>query len=207
MTEICTVFNARSGIKVTLHPLAIPAYDWLTILPKLIDWNTLPASFTASLLSEPLRGVMHYESTEKNRKIRHKPTKFSLYAPLWPALYWPANHPPDSTILIHNSATNQPDDQDIERAAWLSVLSLMMFSVDRRSIAELRDSLQTQLPEHLSRTLFNKKKISDADLCRWTGLTRGTLIQQRQRGKSTTTTVTTIDPLEALAQPWSQKHE
>lgn len=118
------------------------------------------------------------------------------------ARYWPGNQPPAGTLLLYDEESAAPSAEDIERSAWLSVLQLLVFSVNTNSVATLRDNLQELIPESVSRSLFWQKKVSNADLCRWTGLSRGTLIQQRQRIRADDTVAEPADPLALLASPW-----
>ena len=204
-----SVSLARPGLIFSLHPAARAAYEWLEAYPRLIDWSALPACFTDALLVQPLQGVMRYKmKTSEKGTTRKIPLEFQLYAPLWPARYWPGNQPLAGTLLLYDEESAAPSAEDIERSAWLSVLQLLVFSVNTNSVATLRDNLQELIPESVSRSLFGKKKVSDADLCRWTGLSRGTLIQQRQRIRADDTVAPEpADPLALLASPWSADRE
>lgn len=204
-----SVSLARPGLIFSLLPAARAAYEWLEAYPRLIDWSALPACFTDALLVQPLQGVMRYKmKTSEKGTTRKIPLEFQLYAPLWPARYWPGNQPPAGTLLLYDEESAAPSAEDIERSAWLSVLQLLVFSVNTNSVATLRDNLQELIPESVSRSLFGKKKVSDADLCRWTGLSRGTLIQQRQRIRADDTVAPEpADPLALLASPWSADRE
>lgn len=209
MVLLSSVSLARPDLIISLHPAARAAYEWLEAYPRLIDWNTLPSPLIDALLVQPLNGVMRYKvKTSSRGRVTKIPTEFQFYAPLWPARYWPGNQPPAGTLLLYDEESAAPSAEDIERSAWLSVLQLLVFSVNTNSVATLRDNLQELIPESVSRSLFGKKKVSDADLCRWTGLSRGTLIQQRQRIRADDTVVPEpADPLALLARPWSADGE
>ena len=209
MVLLSSVSLARPGLIFSLHPAARAAYEWLEAYPRLIDWNTLPSPLIDALLVQPLNGVMRYKvKTSSRGRVTKIPTEFQFYAPLWPARYWPGNQPPAGTLLLYDEESAAPSAEDIERSAWLSVLQLLVFSVNTNSVATLRDNLQELIPESVSRSLFGKKKVSDADLCRWTGLSRGTLIQQRQRIRADDTVAPEpADPLALLASPWSADRE
>lgn len=199
---------ARPDLIISLHPVARGAYEWLEAYPRLIDWSTLPSPLIDALLVQPLQGVMRYEmKTTAKGGVRKNPTEFQFYAPLWAARYWPGSKPPPGTLLIHDDASADRSNDEIEQAAWLSVLQLLVFSVDENAVATLRDNLQELMPEPLSRSLFGKKRVSDADLCRWTGLSRGTLIQQRQRLRPDAAAMEPADLLAFLAKPWSPGSE
>ncbi len=204
-----SVSLTRPGLIFSLHPAARAAYEWLERYPRLVDWSALPACFTDALLVQPLQGVMRYKmKTSEKGTTRKIPLEFQLYAPLWPARYWPSNQPPAGTLLLYDEESALPSTEDIERSAWLSVLQLLVLSVNTNSVATLRDNLQELLPEPVLHSLFGKKKVSDADLCCWTGLSRGTLIQQRQRMRpDDTVAAEPADPLALLARPWSADGE
>jgi len=185
---MCIVSRAKPGLAVDIHPAARLAYDWLAAYPKLVEWQCLPSPLTSALLNTPLFGVMTYQTISGSRR---KPTEFLLYSPLWPARYWMSKQIPEGTLLIHEE--NSPDLSaqsfaNIEKQAWLSVLQLLVFSVDASAIASLRGNLKQLLPPALSQELLGKVGISDSDLCSWTGLSRGTLVQQRSRQKAATPT-------------------
>ena len=197
------LLHAQPGLSITLHPAARAAYEWLETYPRLVNWSTLPSSLVNPLLEQPLHGVMRSDTkTTVRGRIRKVPVEFQFYAPLWPARYWPGSQAPSGTLLIYDDSSATRSFEEIEKVAWLSVLQLLVFSVDTNLIAALRDDLQELLPEPLSHSLFGKKKVSDADLCRWTGLSRGTLIQQRQRTRTGTPAPDPADPLARLAKPW-----
>lgn len=199
---------ARPDLIISLHPAARAAYAWLETYPRLIDWGTLPTPLIDALLVQPLQGVMRYETkTTAKGCIRKNPTEFQFYAPLWAARYWPGSMPPAGTLLIHDDASADRSNAEIEQAAWLSVLQLLVFSVDANAVATLRDNLQELMPEPLSRSLFGKKRVSYADLCRWTGLSRGTLTQQLKRLRPNSSAMEPADLLAFLAKPWSPGSE
>lgn len=200
---------AKPGLNISLHPSARAAYEWLENYPRLIDWSALPFTFTNALLTQHIQGVMQYKKgTEKEgRTGRRIPIAFQFYAPLWPARYWPNGQPPTGTVLIHDDESINISSEEIEKAAWLSVLQLLVFSVNANEIATLRDSLQKWLPEPLSYSLFGKMRMSDNELCLWTGLSRGTLVQQRKRLRPTTESEESVSPLAILARPWNPDDE
>jgi hypothetical protein len=203
-----SVSLAKHGFTINLHPAARAAYEWLETYPRLIDWNTLPSPLISGLLSQPLLGVMRYDTTQTARGTTKKtPTEFLFYAPIWLARYWPDSQPPEGSLLIHDDESSDHSNERIEKAAWVSALQLMVFSVDSNSIATIRDSLQKQLPTSVSLELFGKGKISDADLCHWSGLSRGTLIQQRQRQRADISLQKQESTLVQLAQPWNPDSE
>lgn len=197
------ISHCQPGLSITLHPAARAAYEWLETYPRLIDWSALPSGLINALLEQPLHGVMRFDAqTTATGRTKKVPAEFQFYAPLWPARYWPDSRPPAGTLLIYEDSSNTLPQEEIEKAAWLSVLQLLVFSVDAKLIATLRDDLQSLLPTSLSHSLFGKQRVSDADVRRWTGLSRGTLIQQRQRTRVETTVLDPADLLARLAKPW-----
>lgn len=175
-----SIFYTKSGLTVCLHPAARDAYECLENYPLLIDWHSLPVTLTNAMLSEPIRGVMEYQISTTNRGTKKIPSRFLFFAPLWPARHWLNNELPEGIMLIDDETMHDKNEQ-IEATAWVSVLQLLIHSVDAKSISSLRENLQEWLPPDLATKLFNKKKITDKDISKWTGISRGALIQQRQR--------------------------
>ncbi|MGU5545221.1 hypothetical protein ACV1CV_12665 [Aeromonas veronii] len=206
MSDLITRYKAHSGLTFSIHPLAHGAYQWVLSYPRLISWQHLPSALIRQLGQQPLQGLMRYQASSKaGGKMR--PAEFQLFAPLWPAVYWDDPNPPDGTLLIHNDASHQPSDDEIETQAWASALTLLVTSTDSRELSSLRDLFQAQLPSHMARWFFDKTRISDRDLCQWTGCSRGTLVQQRQRVAINTQPNEPIsDPIELLNMDWSPDH-
>lgn len=204
MSDPITLSRANPALRFSVHPIAHTAYQWILSYPRLVAWKNLPGGLTSQLLRQPLQGVMFYQQG-KNRKMR--PTEFLLFAPLWPALYWEAPYPPEGTLLIHNIPSHAPNDVDIERQAWASALSLLAMSVDIGELATLRENFQAQLPRHMAQHFFDKVQVTDAELCQWTGCSRGTLVQQRRRAVINTLADHPIaDPIALLNTDWSPNH-
>lgn len=203
MSEVMTISRAHSSLNVSIHPLARDAFEWVHAYPKLISWKSLPSNLPYQLLQQPLQGVMQFQQGKSNGKNR--PSSFQLYAPLWPALYWEDNRPPAGTLLIHNKSSNLPSNEDIERQAWTSALSLLFMSVDSGELATLREHFQSLLPRGIALNVFGKAQITDMDICKWTGCNRSTLVQQRRRAKksSTQTEIAIKDPIALLSADWS----
>ncbi|MBO1520695.1 hypothetical protein [Oceanisphaera pacifica] len=171
------VFVNRN-IHVELHPAARSAYEWCMQYPQRISWSDLPQPIITGLSKEPLRGVMiKEEGTKKdNKSARH----FMLYSPLWSIQLWPSTRPPNGTLLVSLSP-QEISDEEVETAAWLSALSPLLLSVDHHQTAEIRDALVAHMPVKVHQKLLRAKVLSDPMLCRWLNISRGTLVQQRQR--------------------------
>lgn len=172
------VVLATPNIHVELHPFARSAYEWCMQYPQWIRWSDLPEPITIGLSKEPLRGIMmKSDSSSKGQKsVRH----FQLFSPLWTTQLWSSAQPPDGTLLISFRAQDMPHEE-IEHAAWLSALTPFLLSVDHHKVAEIRDSLAAHMSVRMHRKLLNSKTLSDPMLCRWLGVSRGTLVQQRQK--------------------------
>ncbi|MFH7588014.1 hypothetical protein [Oceanimonas smirnovii] len=171
------VFINRN-IQVELHPAARPAYEWCMQYPQWINWKELPQPLIAGLSKEPLRGVMikEDEPDEGKKSERH----FQLYSPLWSTQLWPSSRPPDKTLLV-SLTPKEISDEDVETAAWLSALSPLLLSINHHKVAEIRDALAAHMPVKVHQKLLGAKMLSDPMMCRWLGISRGTLVQQRQR--------------------------
>ncbi|HDT6077686.1 TPA: hypothetical protein QHC28_002279 [Aeromonas veronii bv. veronii] len=172
MSAICTI--SKNTI-VKLHPAARSAYEWSQIYPRLISTHLLPAELKNILGRTVLRCVIQ----PKNEAQRSKTREVLFYAPVWVATYWQAGQPPVGSRVIYETGSTVPTDEQIEIEAWRSALLPLFLSVQSTQIALLRDSLQSMMPHSVCQRLFDKSKISDADICRWTGLSRGALIKQR----------------------------
>lgn len=172
MPSICI---AKHNTVIQLHPAARYAFKWSQIYPRLISTHLLPAELKNILGRTVLRCVIQ----PKNEAQRSKTREFLFYAPVWAATYWPAGQPPVGSRVIYETGSTVPTDEQIEIEAWRSALLPLFLSVQSTQIALLRDSLQSMMPHSVCQRLFDKSKISDADICRWTGLSRGALIKQR----------------------------
>ncbi|MGB5144234.1 MAG: hypothetical protein WBO22_12220 [Shewanella indica] len=208
MSEILTLYHPESEIDFSIHPLAREAYEWVYEYPRLISLWKLPSSIVQQqVLSQPLQGVMVYQQSGTAKRMR--PTSFQLYAPLDSPMHWSQQHPPEGSRLIHNSATSVICDNDIVQRAWMSALHLFFSSVNPAEMASLREIFQSHLPRHIAQSIFGKKKITDIDLCHWTGCNRSTLVQQRQRAKGSSDSTKRVikDPIELLNADWSVMDE
>jgi hypothetical protein len=177
------VTTAKASLQFTVHPAALAAYDWLHQYPQLIDWSELPSSLLHHLMTQPLFGIMSYDMSSQTKGNTGKQKRiFQLYAPLWQLRIWSSDRPPEGTLLIYSNA-NEMSEQSIELSAWLSVISYLLQSVDSKRLALIRDSLHSSMPAQLHFDLLGTNKLSDSQLCRWTHMTRGTLVQQRSKLK------------------------
>ncbi|WP_344963857.1 hypothetical protein [Oceanisphaera sediminis] len=167
---LAAVFINRN-IHVELHPAARSAYEWCMQYPQWISWSDLPQPIITGLSKEPLRGVMikEDESDEGKKSKRH----FQLYSPLWSTQLWPSSRPPHKTLLV-SLTPKEISDEEVETAAWLSVLSPLLLSVNSHQIAEIRDALAAYMPVKVHQKLLGAKMLSDPMLCRWLGCS-GTL--------------------------------
>ncbi|MBE8232429.1 MAG: hypothetical protein HAW67_01750 [Endozoicomonadaceae bacterium] len=195
MTAICKM---KSSIEVVLHPSAKLAYDFVSSYPKLIDWSSLPPMLIEGIKSHHIFGVMHHElkesSTGQSKKI---PVRFEFYTSLWQARYWENNRPPKETLLIDQQFPSITSKHEVEKSSWLSALQMLLFSVDTKNMVLVKDNLVKCIPKQILIELFGKNKITDNDFCDWASVTRGALVQQRERQKSTVkeTTGTIISSL------------
>lgn len=174
MSAICIV--SKNTI-VKLHPAARRAYEWSQLYPRMIALQQLPAELKNILGRTDLRCVIQ----SGKKELRPKSREFLFYTPVWAATYWPSGQPPVGSQVIYETGSTVPTDEQIEIEAWRSALLPLFLSVQPTRIALLRDSLQAMMPTAVAQSLFDKSKISDSDLCCWTGLSRGALIKQRAR--------------------------
>lgn len=172
MPSICMV---NKNTVIQLHPAARYAFEWSQLYPHWISPHLFPAELRNVLGRTDLRCVIQ----SGNKKQRPKTREFLFYAPIWAATYWASGLPPIGSRLIYETGGTVPTDEQIELASWSSALQPLLLSVKPTKIALLRDSLRSIMPHYVCQRLFDKSKISDADICRWTGLSRGALIKQR----------------------------
>ncbi len=194
---ITKLFNSNTII--SLHPSAKDAYLWINRYPFLFNFNALSGTLQDILSREMLLTVINdTREAKKHKKQKH----LYVYAPLWPILFWQNNQPPIGTVLVQSGPLS---DEEIERAAWLSVLTPLFLSIDASKLSEIRESLCDHMPEHLQDPLFSTSKISDKQLCSWTGVSRGTLVQQRQKHRQKSPAPpSTEDVIAILSQPWEK---
>ena len=195
MSAICTV---SKNTDIQLHPAARFAYEWSQLYPRLISHGRAPNE-PMTILS---RTALHCVIQAGNEDSRSKSRTFLFYSPIWAALCWPSGHPPVGSRLIYETSNAVPTEKQIEIEAWCSALQPLLLSVQTSQIALLRDSLQSMMPQSVSKLLFDKSKISDTDICHWTGLARGTLIQQRAR-LANTLNQEPFDPVSFLSANWN----
>lgn len=194
------LFN--SNTLIDLHPAAKEAYRWLNRYPFLIDFKQLPEGLQDILSRESLLTVINDSKEAKEAKQLKKQKHFYIYAPLWPIRFWQNNQPPIGTQLIQSAPLS---DEEIERAAWLSVLKPFFLSIDVSKLSGIRESLCEHMPEYLQNAFFSSSKISDKQLCTWTGVSRGALVQQRQKNRTQSPpSPSTQKVIEILNQPWKQ---
>lgn len=173
MPSICIV---KHNTVIQLHPAARDAFEWSQCFPRLIANHKSPLGFSAALSRLDLHCVMQQKNSNNKRS---KNREFFFYSPIWATTFWLNGQPPSGTRLIYTTGNTTPTDEQIEFEAWGSALLPLFLSVQPTRIALLRDSLQAMMPTSVAQSLFDKSKISDTELCHWTGLSRAALIKQR----------------------------
>ncbi|MAG99317.1 MAG: hypothetical protein CMK73_01085 [Pseudomonadales bacterium] len=130
------------------------------------------------------------------------PSTLELYAPLWTSVLWQSDQPPIGTLLVCLTP-DEISEAEIERAAWVSVLGEVFNSLHPHGISDLRDTLKESMSHGLHRELFNAKMLNDNLMCKWTGISRAALGEQRRRNRTQASPpATTQAIINALNQPW-----
>jgi hypothetical protein len=205
------IVKVRASDRMELHPAALAAYEWCSIYPRWVNASVLPESLISELSRETLHGVMREEDDDSSDK-KKSPRTFQLFAPLWPVLIWPSNKPPIGTQLIsyleHHITTSE-----IEKAAWRSVISSLIQSVDPDRLSEIRDTLAAHMPVLLHQEFLGADKLTDRMLASWTGRAHNTLMtqrkQRRRREQKTKASIpsSTSDVISELSKLLSPPHD
>lgn len=206
------IVKVRSSDHVELHPAARAAYEWCTIYPRWVNASVLPEPLISELSRETLHAVILGEEEDDTSKKKKSPRTFQLFAPLWPVLIWPSHRPPNGTQLIsyleHHITTSE-----IEKAAWRSVISSLIQSVDPDRLSEIRDTLAAHMSEDLHQEFLGADKLTDRMLAAWTGRAHNTLMtqrkQRRRRDQKNRASIpsSTSDVITELSKLWSPPHD
>lgn len=206
------IVKIRSSDLVELHPAAQAAYEWCTIYPRWVNASVLPEPLISELSRETLHAIKLGEEEDDTSKKKKPPRTFQLFAPLWPVLIWPSHRPPNGTQLIsyleHHITTSE-----IEKAAWRSVISSLIQSVDPDRLSEIRDTLAAHMPVPLHQEFLGADKLSDRMLAAWTGRAHNTLMTQRKqrhrREQKSRASIpnSTSDVISELSKLWSPPND
>lgn len=175
--------------EITLHPAALAAHTWSRELHRRFNRSALPEAMRTALAQHPLQCIA-------------TSNKLELYAPLWTSMLWQSDQPPIGTLLVCMTP-DEISEAEIERAAWVSVLGEVFNSLHPHATSDLRDTLKESMSHGLHRELFNAKTLNDKLMCKWTGISRATLGEQRRRKRTQPSPpATTQAIIDALNQPW-----
>lgn len=195
------VTSSKASTRIELHPAAREAYEWTVNFPRWVNFSALPENLILELSRQPLHGVM---KREENPSAPPKEIKtFQFYSPLWVPQLWLDDHPPVGTLLIH-CGTEDIKTHEITKAAWVSTLSYLINAVDPSKISEIRGSFVAHMPVNVHKELLKSKTLSDSMLCKWLGISRGTLVHQRKQKRTinTPTLAPPLDVITALNKEW-----
>jgi len=175
--------------EITLHPAALAAHTWSRELHRRFNRSALPETMRKALAQHPLQCIA-------------TPNTFQLYAPLWTSILWQTDQPPIGTLLVCLTP-DELSEIEIERAAWVSVLGEVFNSLHPHAISDLRDTLKESMPHGLHQELFNTKTLNDKLICKWTGISRAALGEQRRRKRTPLCAPATTQAIvDELNQPW-----
>lgn len=196
--------RAHSGLTFSIHPLAHGAYQWVLSLPSINlvaapPIRTHPSAGSAAAPKDSCDIRLRVKRAVKCARqsfncLRHCGRRSIGMIPthLMGRCSFTTTHHTSPTMTRLRRRHGQRADALRSRVPIVG------------SCLSLRDLFQAQLPSHMARWFFDKTRISDRDLCQWTGCSRGTLVQQRQRVAINTQPNEPIsDPIELLNMDWS----
>ncbi|MFB2659111.1 hypothetical protein, partial [Shewanella xiamenensis] len=166
----------------------------------------LPANIRSEFASQTIYCLEYIDSKASINKTKHHTRTFQFYSPIWAALFWENGRPPEGTLLVLETNTqDQLTPESVEKKAWLSLLQLLSLSINSKYVAAFIDDWRQGLPEQFSRELFGKNTLPDQLFCDLLSISRGTLVQQRQRQFPKCPISDSVDILAELAMPWEPK--
>ncbi|MCU8084253.1 hypothetical protein [Shewanella sp. SM23] len=204
MAQMISKFQDKH--ELILHPAARNAFDVMQSFPALCNKHALPASIRSEFASQTIYCLGHIDSRVKSNKVKHRGKTFQFYSPIWAASFWDNGRPPEGTLLIYEAnIQDQLTPEIIEKKAWLSLLQLLSLSINSKNIAAFIDAWRQGLPEQFSRELFERNTLPDQLFCDLLSISRGTLVQQRQRQSPKCPTSDSVDIVSELTMPWEPK--
>ncbi|ABK48581.1 MULTISPECIES: hypothetical protein [unclassified Shewanella] len=204
MTQI--ILKLQKKHQVNLHPAARKAFDVMQSLPGLCNLHALPAIIRSEFASQTIYCLEYIDSKASSNKAKYYTRTFQFYSPIWAALFWENGRPPEGTLLVLETNTQgQLTPESVEKKAWLSLLQVLCLSINSKYVAAFIDDWRQGLPEQFSRELFGKDTLPDQLFCDLLSISRGTLVQQRQRQFPKCPISDSVDILAELAMPWEPK--
>ncbi|MBS0044791.1 hypothetical protein KFE26_21220 [Shewanella sp. M16] len=192
--------------ELILHPAARNAFDVMQSFPGLCNQCALPEKIRSEFASQTIYCLEHIDSRVKSNKAKHRGRIFQFYSPIWAANFWDNGRPPEGTLLIYEAnIQDQLTPEIIEKKAWLSLFQLLSLSINSKNIAAFIDAWRQGLPEQFSRELFERNTLPDQLFCDLLSISRGTLVQQRQRLSPKCPTSDSVDIVSELTMPWEPK--
>ncbi|MGR6504107.1 hypothetical protein [Shewanella sp. Koi 1] len=200
------ILKLQKKHQVNLHPAAKKAFDVIQSLPGLCNLHALPAIIRSEFASQTIYCLELKDSKASINKANHHTRTFQFYSPIWAALFWENGRPPEGTLLVLETNTqDQLTPESVEKKAWLSLLQLLSLSINSKYVSAFIDDWRQGLPEQFSRELFGKNTLPDQLFCDLLSILRGTLVQQRQRQFPKCPTSDYVDILAELTKPWEPK--
>lgn len=200
------IIKFQNKHELILHPAARRAFDVMQSFPGLCNQHALPASIRSEFASQTICCLEHIDSKVKSNKAKHRGRKFQFYSPIWAASFWDNGRPPEGTLLIYEAnIQDQLTPEMIEKKAWLSLLQLLSLSINSKNVAFFIDAWRQGLPERFSQEFFGRDTLPDQLFCDLLSISRGTLVQQRQRLSPASSTSDSDDVFSELATPWEPK--
>lgn len=185
-----------------LHPAARKAVDVMQSLSGLCNLDALPAIIRSEFASQAIYCLELKDSKVNSNNAKHSIRTFQFYSPIWAALFWEKHRPPEGTLLVLETNTqDQLTPESVEQKAWLSLLQLLSLSINSKYFAAFIDTWRQGLPEQFPREFFGRNTIPDQLFCDLLSTSRGTLVQQRKSQSLKDPTSTSIDIFSELTTP------
>ncbi|MFB9940471.1 hypothetical protein ACFFLG_19220 [Shewanella indica] len=198
-----SVIPYQTSFVLVLHPAARRAYDAMQSIPVICDLQQLPGKVLQEWASQTIHCIEQLPLTPLPQGAKKRPRIFQYYSPLWAAKYWQDGHPPTGTLIVFQvDPKKQPSDKEVENKAWLSLLQMLSLSISPKNAAVFIDAWRQGLPMGFIEEIFQRKTISDQFFCDLLSMTRGALIQQRQRLVTSIYPTESPNPIDELLKPW-----
>ncbi|QYK03541.1 hypothetical protein [Shewanella zhangzhouensis] len=187
----------------TLHPAARRPFEVMQTLSGLCNDYVIPEKIRMAWAFQTIHCVPEMHCKPKGTQAKHRPRKFFFYSPVWAPKYWVDGHPPKDTLIVYEAEfKKQLSPKQVENQAWLSLFQLLSLSLHSKNAVAFIDAWRQGVPEHFSREYFGKDSLPDQYFCDLLSMSRGALVQQRQRLSSSGTTPEAIDWIAEMATHW-----
>ena len=181
-----TIRKSPQSIEYVIHPQARDVFRFMSERCKpIFHWETFPDPLKSALLQQQqFVGIMYSEQIPKSNSDEtiKKAIRFEFISPVWALKYTEQLTPPPENFLV----CYEPDeltDHQISLMSWSSVFQLLAFSVDRRILSNVWDGINEMVPVEILEELLSAKSLTLDVITAWTGGSKATIINQKQKEK------------------------